>query len=190
MLMVCESEIRLRLEMQMLVGGLECWSGFKIIIFCDFFVGAFAIFFVGVPRAGTKASPDGLEPPTLRLTVLRWLPTELQGNSIPRPLGFPTRHEPSGPEDRVLALNLRPIIFIVNTSLRERLRRSQTTRRRISILVLVYSNNSCTRIIIIRTSSLGQERIFSWPPFFQYNKRLLRQKTGGACLYMPQDGNY
>jgi hypothetical protein len=27
------------------------------------------------------------------------------------------------------------------------------------------------------------------PPFFQYNKRLLRQKTGGACLYMPQDGH-
>ena len=29
-----------------------------------------------------------------------------------------------------------------------------------------------------------------WPPFFQYNKRLLRQKTGGACLYMPQDGHW
>ena len=29
---------------------------------------------------------------------------------------------------------------------------------------------------------------FFWPPFFQYNKRLLRPKTGGACLYMPQDG--
>ena len=27
-------------------------------------------------------------------------------------------------------------------------------------------------------------------PFFQYNKRLLRQKTGGACLYMPQDGHW
>ena len=26
--------------------------------------------------------------------------------------------------------------------------------------------------------------------FFQYNKRLLRQKMGGACLYMPQDGHW
>jgi hypothetical protein len=26
--------------------------------------------------------------------------------------------------------------------------------------------------------------------FFEYNKRLLRQKTGGACLYMPQDGHW
>ena len=25
--------------------------------------------------------------------------------------------------------------------------------------------------------------------YIQYNKRLLRQKTGGACLYMPQDGH-
>ena len=39
------------------------------------------------------------------------------------------------------------------------------------------------------TSSPRQERPFFWPPFFQYNKRLLRQKTGGACLYMPQDGH-
>ena len=32
--------------------------------------------------------------------------------------------------------------------------------------------------------------IFIWPPFFEYNKRLLRQNTGGACLYMPQDGHW
>ena len=25
---------------------------------------------------------------------------------------------------------------------------------------------------------------------FEYNKRLLRRKTGGACLYMPQDGHW
>ena len=25
--------------------------------------------------------------------------------------------------------------------------------------------------------------------FFQYNKRLLRQITGGACLYVPRDGH-
>ena len=35
-----------------------------------------------------------------------------------------------------------------------------------------------------------KETLFIWPPFSQYNKRLLRQKTGGACLYMPQDGHY
>ena len=35
-----------------------------------------------------------------------------------------------------------------------------------------------------------QEKVFIWPPFFQYNKRLiLRQKTGWSCLYMPQDGH-
>ena len=38
------------------------------------------------------------------------------------------------------------------------------------------------------TSWPPQEKVFIWPPFFQYHKRLLRQKTGGACLYMPQDG--
>ena len=35
-----------------------------------------------------------------------------------------------------------------------------------------------------------QEKLFIWPPFFQYNKRLLRQKTGGACFHMPQDGHW
>ena len=41
------------------------------------------------------------------------------------------------------------------------------------------------------TSWLGQEKLFFWQPFsqYEYNKRLLRQKTGGACLYMPQDGH-
>ena len=34
-----------------------------------------------------------------------------------------------------------------------------------------------------------EENLFIWPPFLQYNKLLLRQKTGGACLYMPQDGH-
>ena len=42
----------------------------------------------------------------------------------------------------------------------------------------------------ITTSSPRQEKLFIWPPFFQYNKRLLRQKTGGACLYMPQDDHW
>ena len=36
------------------------------------------------------------------------------------------------------------------------------------------------------TSSPRQERFFFWPPFFQYNKPLLRQKTGGACLHIPR----
>tara|TARA_B100000524_G_scaffold201244_1_gene104824 strand:+ start:49 stop:468 length:420 start_codon:yes stop_codon:yes gene_type:complete len=33
---------------------------------------------------------------------------------------------------------------------------------------------------------------YIWPPFSQYiyNKHLLRQKTGGTCLYMPQDGHW
>ena len=36
------------------------------------------------------------------------------------------------------------------------------------------------------TSSPRQESIFIWPALcFQYNRRLLRQKAGGACLYMP-----
>jgi len=35
-----------------------------------------------------------------------------------------------------------------------------------------------------------QEKLFIWPLFFQYIKRLLRQKMGGACLYMPQDGHW
>ena len=35
-----------------------------------------------------------------------------------------------------------------------------------------------------------QDAIFIWPPSFQYNRRLLRRKTGGACLYMPQDGHW
>ena len=40
------------------------------------------------------------------------------------------------------------------------------------------------------TSWPPQEKLFIWSPFFQYNKRLLGQKTGGACLYMPQDGHW
>ena len=30
------------------------------------------------------------------------------------------------------------------------------------------------------------KKYFHLATFFQYNKCLLRQKTGGACLYMPQ----
>tara|TARA_B100000513_G_scaffold42322_1_gene16038 strand:+ start:66 stop:404 length:339 start_codon:yes stop_codon:yes gene_type:complete len=41
----------------------------------------------------------------------------------------------------------------------------------------------------VNTGSPCQEKLLIWPPFFQYNKRLLRQNTGGACLYMPQDGH-
>ena len=39
-------------------------------------------------------------------------------------------------------------------------------------------------------SSPRREKLFIWPPFFQYNKRLLSQKTGGACVYMPQDAGH
>ena len=46
------------------------------------------------------------------------------------------------------------------------------------------------KLILYRYSrSPGQEKLFIWPPFFQYDKRLLRQKTGGLCLYIPQDGH-
>ena len=34
-----------------------------------------------------------------------------------------------------------------------------------------------------------QEKLFIWPPFFQYNKRLLCQNTDGVCFSMPQDGH-
>ena len=43
------------------------------------------------------------------------------------------------------------------------------------------------RVAAIRTIELQAGRR---PPCFEYNKRLLRQKTGGACLYMPQDGHW
>ena len=45
-------------------------------------------------------------------------------------------------------------------------------------------------VTVFLTSSPRQEKLFIWPPSFQYHKRLLRQKTGGACLYMPQDGHW
>ena len=34
------------------------------------------------------------------------------------------------------------------------------------------------------------KKSFLFGPFFFTNKRLLRQKMGGACLYMPQDGHW
>ena len=40
------------------------------------------------------------------------------------------------------------------------------------------------------TSWPPQEKLFIWPPFSQYNKHLLRQKTGGTSLYMPQDSHW
>ena len=40
------------------------------------------------------------------------------------------------------------------------------------------------------TSWPPQAKVFIWPPFFQHNTRRMRQKTGGACLYMPQDGHW
>ena len=45
-------------------------------------------------------------------------------------------------------------------------------------------------MLVACTGSPRQEKLFIWPPFFQYNKRLLRQNTGGTCLYMPQDGHW
>ena len=59
-------------------------------------------------------------------------------------------------------------------------------------LQVVYKCFYCMYICIEYGYSFSppQEKVFIWPPFFQYNKRLLRQKTGGACLYMPQDGHW
>ena len=45
-------------------------------------------------------------------------------------------------------------------------------------------------IIIIYYKLAAPRKGFIWPPFFEYDTRLLRQKTGGACLYMPQDGHW
>ena len=45
--------------------------------------------------------------------------------------------------------------------------------------------------LFFNTSWPPQEKLFIWSLFFQYNKRLLlRQKMGGACLYMPHDGHW
>ena len=44
--------------------------------------------------------------------------------------------------------------------------------------------------LFFNTSWPPQEKLFIWSPFFQYNKRLLGQKMGGACLYMPQDSHW
>ena len=47
-------------------------------------------------------------------------------------------------------------------------------------------------VITSRQDKLAAPRkAFYLVPFFQYNKRhLLRQKMGGACLYMPQEGHW
>ena len=37
---------------------------------------------------------------------------------------------------------------------------------------------------------LPTRKLFIWPPFYQYNRRLLRQKTVGAYLYMSRDAGY
>ena len=55
---------------------------------------------------------------------------------------------------------------------------------------MVFMRNAMTTCVIDKSSSRRGElvcSIITWPPFFQYNKRLLRQNTGGAYLYIPQD---
>ena len=39
---------------------------------------------------------------------------------------------------------------------------------------------------VLQDKLAASRKDFYLATFFQYNKRLLRQKTGGACLYMPQ----
>ena len=44
-------------------------------------------------------------------------------------------------------------------------------------------------ILLLRQAQAGRPKRLSLLGhlFFEYNKRLLRQRTGGACLYMPQN---
>ena len=50
---------------------------------------------------------------------------------------------------------------------------------------------SCSLMLLNTAYKLAWPRkAFYLATFFQYNKRLLRQKTGGACLYMPQNGHW
>ena len=52
-----------------------------------------------------------------------------------------------------------------------------------------YSSHVVLPVFKRSTSWPPQEKLFICSPFFEYNKRLLDQKVGGACLYMPQNGH-
>ena len=69
-----------------------------------------------------------------------------------------------------------------------------------TIFNLTFNHNNKFLNLVSNTYINGRTDT-SWPPqkslfyllapFFQYNTRLLRrQKMGGACLYMPQDGHW
>ena len=58
----------------------------------------------------------------------------------------------------------------------------------LALLALMPGVSMSSNLCSISTSWPPQEKLFISSLFLQYNKRLLRQKMGGACLYMPQDG--
>ena len=64
----------------------------------------------------------------------------------------------------------------------EKVKDPQRRKRKCRGQVTVYISNSLQARLC--------RQAFYLATFFQYNKRLLRQKTGGACLYMPQDGHW
>ena len=50
-------------------------------------------------------------------------------------------------------------------------------------------HSCCTAVAQQLQPRLAKKSFLFGRTCFQYNKRLLRQKTGGAFLYMPQDGH-
>ena len=60
----------------------------------------------------------------------------------------------------------------------------------LALLALMPGVSMSSNLCSISTSWPPQEKLFISSLFLQYNKRLLRQKMGGACLYMPQDGHW
>ena len=91
--------------------------------------------------------------------------------------------------------SIRSVAAASATSQQQQLRRSSISRRRQCPVTMSGRRGEK------RNTSSGspsnwyklaspRKAFFIWPPFFQYNKRLLRQKTVGACLYMPQDGHW
>ena len=58
--------------------------------------------------------------------------------------------------------------------------------KRTSGPILIFNNKSSKNFYKLAAPRKG----FYLATFFQYKQRLLRQKTGRACLYMPQDGHW
>ena len=54
-------------------------------------------------------------------------------------------------------------------------------------LFCVFGIMYCATLTRVRARRLKKLSLFA-QLFLQYNRRLLRQNTGGACLYIPKDG--